>query len=295
MNNQINIEELRKKYSITEEEFNITAENIFKELSMNVYKTDKPKFIMIAGMPGAGKTDLVSKKFQDLNQNAIIIDQDELRAQYPKYYSQIVEQYDDKIEYQILKPYVTNIIKYMVTHSREKGYNVILESAFQKINRFIDYTKAFKNDGYETELSLLSVTNLESNISMLYRYCYFVEKDGICRYNTSANFDNNVDKVYENLTLVTQDNIFDNIEIYIRNTNRNFLPTKTYSMKENPSTNPLTNYLISKEQSIVNTIATFEEKYEYIKSILQKHMEQDKLLILEQLYQQFLNVRYESR
>lgn len=295
MNNEIDVEELKKEYAITHEEFLVNVDDIFKELSINTQKVEKPQFNLIAGKAGAGKTDLVAKKYRELNGNSIIIDQDELRTKYPKNYSDIVDKYDDRIEYQILKSYITNMIKALVDRSRENGYNVILESAFQKINRFIAYTKEFKKDGYDTHLSLMAVTDLESYISMLYRYCYFLEKDGICRRNTKIDLNDTTDKVYDNLSRVSEDEIFDDIEIYIRNSDRDALPIITYSSKESYNKNPEEEYLKAKEQSIPNTLETFENKYTYISNILQKYKETEKLATLEQLHNKFLVLESEGR
>ena len=80
----MNIEEAIKKYQLSDEEFEKNANRIFSALAMNADKPEKPRFIMVGGQAGSGKTGLVAKKNRELDGGAIIIDQDEIRASFPE-------------------------------------------------------------------------------------------------------------------------------------------------------------------------------------------------------------------
>jgi len=286
----INIEELRKKYAITEEQFQENANEIFGELSINAKRMEEPKFILAGGQAGSGKTSLVSKKYKELNGNAIIIDQDELRTMYPReIYQQILANHNDREEFLILNIYIAKMIKELVMRSKAEGYNIILETALNDVEAFIDYTKNLHEDGYRTELSVLSVPPIEGNISMLTRYCYYLEKDGVCRRNTRIN-PKAIDNIRGNIQKLDDLNIFDDIEIYRRNPDRQELPIQIYSKNKNKYETPLEAFERASRMSMQDTKTTFEEKYTHIKGILEEFGETDKLQILEDIKVSFSNL-----
>lgn len=274
-----NIEQLRKKYELTNTDFIKNASDIFNELSFLTSKSENPKFIIIGGQAGAGKTDLVSKKYNELKGNAIIIDQDELRTKYPQpAYDEIITNYDDRTEFLILN-----------LHTKEKRYNIIIESALQDVDAFVEYALELNLLGYSSQLAVLSSPELEANISMLYRYCYYLEKDGVCRRNTRINLKAR-HNMCNNIQKMNNMNIFDDIEIYIRNTDRTQFPNKIYSKKENKLVAPTEAFERAEKLSMDDTIKNFERKYQYIKSILDQYKEKEKLETLENLYNKYITL-----
>lgn len=284
---EFNKEEARKKYAITDEQFMENAREIFGEISINASKTDEPKFIIVGGQAGSGKTGLVAKKYNELNGNAVIIDQDELRTKYPQeIYKEIVANHTDREEFLILNIYIAKMIKEIINRSREAGYSVILETAMQDIEAFIGYTQEFKDAGYTNELAVMSVSEVEGNISMLYRYCYYLEKDGECRRNTRIN-PNAINKLRENLNRFDELDLFDDIEVYKRGANKDELPSQIYSKKENKFEKPVEAFERGRRVSFDMTRKSFPEKYEYIKRILEGHNDLNRLETLEQIQAEF--------
>lgn len=284
---EFNIEEERKKYQLTEEVFQDNADEIFGELSFYALEAQNPKFIIIGGQAGSGKTDLVAKKYQELEGNAVIIDQDELRTKYPKEaYQEIIANHTDREEFLILNPYIAKMIREVVTRSRQAGYSVILETALQDVEAFVGYVKEFNDAGYKSELSVLAVPEIEGNISMLYRYCYYLERDGECRRNTRIN-PNAMNNIRSNIEKLDKLGIFDDIEIYTRNPERNALPIKIFSQKEEKQETPLQAFERGKAISFQTTKQSFQEKYEYIKGVFQQFGDMQRLETLEKLQEQF--------
>lgn len=284
---EFNKEEARKKYAISEEQFMENAREIFGELSINASKIDEPKFIIVGGQAGSGKTGLVAKKYQDLKGNAVIIDQDELRTKYPQeIYKQIVANHTDREEFLILNIYIAKMIKEIVTRARENGYNVILETAMQDIEAFIGYTNEFKEAGYTEELAVMAVPEVEGNISMLSRYCFYLEKDGECRRNTRIN-PNAINKLRENLNRFDELELFDDIEIYRRGNNRDELPIQIYSQKQSKYEKPIEAFERGIKLSFDMTKQSFPKKYTEIHRILQAHDDSKRLEILEEINSQF--------
>lgn len=87
-NNEEEINAERKKWVLSDYEFRTNFNSVFNELILtggNEPSIHRPKFIMIGGQAGCGKSMLVGKEFQSLENGAMIIDQDELRTKHPAY------------------------------------------------------------------------------------------------------------------------------------------------------------------------------------------------------------------
>lgn len=284
---EFNLEKEREKWILSEEEFNKNVDEIFGELALFAQSTKQPKFSFVGGQAGAGKSLLVSKIYQELNGNGIIIDQDELRTKYPQEkYLQIHDNYTEREEFLILKPYISKLIQAIIAKAKQSRYNIILESALRSINAFVDNTVDLRNSGYKTELCVISVPEVEANLSMLTRYCYYLERDGECRRNT--NIDTNaIPNIKNNLKKLNDLGIFDNIEVYIRGKEVNQLPLQIYSNGENNQETPVQAFERGQLISLEHTKEAFTSKYECIKSILQRFSETVQLEKLELIKEQF--------
>lgn len=283
----MNIDEEIKRYELSEEDFDKHADRIFKLISMNAKKSERPKFIMVGGQAGSGKTGLVLKKNLELPEGAIVIDQDEIRATFPEdLYKQILEEHDDREEYLILKPYVLKMRQALVDRARDNGYNVIMESAMQAVDSFIPQIQSFKNAGYETELSVISVPKLDCFLSTLNRYCFYLNKDGICRRNTRMDSQMSV-KLRNNLTKLDETGLFDNTEIFIRGNAQDELPKRIYSKADKTGETPLQALNRGEKLSLGTARKTFMARAAAIRKILNEHNDTEKIEQLEQLEEEF--------
>lgn len=279
-----------KQYQLSDEEFRKNANQIFSELAFNTSKVEHPKFIIVGGQAGAGKTSLVAKKYQELSGNAIIVDQDEIRAKYPqRLYQRIIEEHNDREEYLILKPYVLKMRQEIVDRARNSGYNVIMESAMQAVDSFIRQTIPFKEAGYATELSVISVHEIECYLSTLNRYCMFLQRDGICRRNTSID-PQLLQKVRLNLTKLCDSGLYDDINIYVRSQNPNELPVEIYSSRENVFETPLQAFDRGQSYSLKQISVSFIKRLKSIRAILEQYGEMEQLEKLDMIEAQFNNI-----
>lgn len=286
----MNIDEEIKKYQLSDEEFEKHCDKIFNFLAMNAEVSEKPKFVMVGGQAGSGKTGLVSAKNKELDGGAIIIDQDEIRASFPKeMYEQILRDHDDREEYLILKPYVLKMRQALVDRARNGGYNVIMESAMQAVDSFIPQIQSFKDAGYETELSVISVPNLDCFLSTLSRYCYYLNKDGMCRRNTKMDPQMSV-KLRDNLTKLDKTGLFNNTEIFIRGNSQNEPPRKIYSKDENTGESPLHALNRGERLSLGTARQTFMARAAAIRRTLTEYNESEKLEQLDKLEDEYRNL-----
>jgi len=295
--NNVNIEKESEKYAISDTEFEENAEKIFKELSKNVKKSEKRKFVVVGGQAGAGKTNLVLKKNKEFEEGSIIINQDELREEFPEYlYKGMIDNYDERTIYLILRPYVNKLVEKIIDKSIENKYNVIFETAVSYAEPIIEYTNNFKKEGYETEISILVVDEIESRLSMLKRYSDLLEKDGICR--RASKMSENAHKIFnDNIKVLHSKEIFDNVEIYIRNVKETEEPVKVYSEKEDKKEELLIILETQEENSYKQNKNSFIDRYKKILRILEKYGEYDKIRELNHLMYKYneKNNTYEER
>lgn len=284
----MNIEEAIKRYQLSDEDFEKNAKRIFSALAMNAKKSQKPKFIMVGGQAGSGKTGLVAKKNSELEEGAIIIDQDEIRAAFPEdLYKEILENHDDREEYLILKPYVLKMRQTLVDMARDNGYNVIMESAMQAVDSFIPQIQSFKDAGYETELSVISVPEVDCYLSTLNRYCYYLNKDGICRRNTKMDPQMLV-KLRNNLVKLENTGLFDNVDIHIRGNSQTEPPVMIYSRKDRSfGETSLEAFDRGQNVALKTTRRTFKERASGIRETLTRFSETEKLDQLKQIEEEF--------
>lgn len=291
----MNVDEIRKKIELTDEEFETNMDEIFGELSLCAKKELLPIFTLVGGQAGSGKSALVASENQSLGGNAIIIDQDELRTKFPKEkYKQIHDNCNEREEFLILKPYISRAVVALKERALNCGYNIILESALRSVSSFIDVAKELKIKGYNTKLSILAVPEVEANISMLTRYCYYLEKYGECRRNTRLDH-SAVQSLRTNIQRLDDLEIFDDITISVRGKEMDLLPVQNYSKRTDTKLTPLQAYDEGVKLSFNDTIRNFEMKYEQIKKTLSKHQEIEQLEKLEMIRKAFEKEKSEER
>ena len=284
---EFNEEVERAKWQLTEEEFVQNIKDIFGQLSLCAEKVDMPQFIIVGGQAGSGKSLLVSREYQDLVGNAIIIDQDELRTKFPiEKYQQIHDNYTEREELLILKPYISKTIVAIIDMAIREKYNIVLESALRSVSSFIGITREVKMRGYKTKLSVISVPEVEANISMLSRYCYYIEKYGECRRNTRLDH-SAVEKVRKNIQRLDELKIFDDITISKRGKDIDSLPVQIYSQKINKGIAPLQAYDEGIKLAFADTRKNFKIRYQQIKLVLANHCEFEQLKKLEDIQEKF--------
>ena len=282
-----------KDIELTEEEFQANVNEIFAELALCATKVENPEFVLVGGQAGSGKSVLVAKENENLEGNAIIINQDELRTKYPREkYKLIHDNCTEREEFLLLKPYMSRLIVEIEKRAKEGKYNLVWETALRSVKSFIETIKDLKNEGYSTKLSILAVPEVEGNISMLTRYCYYLEKFGECRRNTKIDPES-VKHIRENIKMFDELNLFDDIVVSRRGEERDSLPIQTYSKKEFPNITPVQAYNIAEQESYNDTKKNFAERYNEIKTILEKYNDEEQLKKLESIKNTFQEINHE--
>ena len=89
--------------------------------------------IIVGGQSGAGKSRLVPISNCELNNNAVIVDFDELRALHPSY--RIVNSNYPEIAHKILHPDTEKVKNGVLQYLIQNEYNVIYEGALRNTRR----------------------------------------------------------------------------------------------------------------------------------------------------------------
>lgn len=288
---EFDVEKERLRWALSDEEFEENVNEIFGELALTATPTEKPVYSLVGGQAGSGKSALVSKRYRELQGKAIIIDQDELRPKFPRdKYRQIRENYTERQEFLILNPYIAKIIRAIITRAKKDGYNIIVESALQDVDDFIRQMNGIREVGYRTELDILAVPELEANISMLTRYCYYIQKDGECRRNTRIN-PQATENIMKSIRKISEANVTDDIKVYVRGDSLGELPKQIYSFLEAGKTeSPLEAFIRGKKESEERALRDFCNKYEEIERILKPREDTIQLEKLQQLKEQYLKL-----
>lgn len=194
------IEEVKKKYQLSEEEFEEMYEEAKKLIIGNRQPSkERPTAIVTGGQPGAGKIGLVLKSKRDFkakSEEVVVLDSDiyrglykksmEIAEKYPELYSEITDKATGKITNRLLNELIQN------------GYDFIFEGTMAKIN-IIDSLKASPIK-YNIIARLIATSREESLISVFERYVLMIENMGIGRFATIEAHDSR----YESFTKVAK-------------------------------------------------------------------------------------------
>lgn len=286
-NSEEEIQKERSKWKLTDEELSSNFNDVYNEMNLigNATNSEKPTFVMIGGQAGCGKSILVSKKISDLEKGAIAIDQDVMRTKHPRS-QQIQKMYTEREEFIILKSYVDKIIEKTLKRAQFEGKNLILETALRSVSKFCEYTKQLKEAGYKTQLSILAVHPDEANLSMFTRACEFLKMTGDCRRNTRVD-NNSVERIPINIESIEKMDIFDEIEIFIReNKNNNYRPIQVYSSTKSPDISAFEEYkkIIASFQL---PYIEFHERCSKIREVLYEYHQDEQIKRLDNFVKQF--------
>lgn len=145
------------------------VESICNSILENKQKHSKPKCILIGGLPGAGKSNLVEKIVKQYSdRDFVVIDADNYRKLHPDY-KEITKEPETAIFKTI--DFANAIESELIKKSFISGLDIISVStlrATEAINKIL-YEPAIEN-GYEIELHIISTPIAECALSAQQRY-----------------------------------------------------------------------------------------------------------------------------
>lgn len=207
------------EYELTQEESKrIFDDEIAPYIFEGLEPVSDPKFILVGGQPGSGKTELVVYSRVLLGKNSILVDGDLLRRFHPSY-EEIYQRYGADASF-YTHPDCARWSIMAIKHAREKGYNVILENTLRRPT-ICDTIELFAKRGYEIIVKIMVVSDIESKLGLFQRYFDALsvkEHSAITpRYNSVLNHNECCMALPNTIDMVQKQNL-SSIEFYRRST-----------------------------------------------------------------------------
>ena len=212
----------------------ILPEEVHQEILKNIKRAsyegkspvEKPKFIMVVGQTGSGKSNLTASLCAK-DSNLVVIDSDKYKGFRPD--SEEIQR-NHQTEYAFLTaPDSYWHRDQMIVDAISKKYNILMECATsQKEGLFIDISELIK-EGYEVEICVLGVSALNSLLSVHERYEDLLEHSsssakltGVARHDDSFKSLNTAIKDVQNMRGVK-------VNVYERGKEPPYFPKQIYS------------------------------------------------------------------
>lgn len=209
------IENIKKKYKLSEKEYEEMYQNARKIVFGNAKTYKNPIAIIIGGQTGAGKggIDVYSKKeFKEQKVDSIVIDVDSYRMLHPKG-EEIVKKYPtwyNDITAQETGP----IAKALLKETIEKGYNFIFEGTMKNTEILETMKKMPKN--YNRIVRVIATSSKESLLTAFERNEEQVNAVGYGRFTNVDVHDFSYEGVAKTLKIVEESKVPDRIQIFTR-------------------------------------------------------------------------------
>lgn len=262
------------------------VESICNSILENKQKHLKPKCVLIGGLPGAGKSNLVEKIVKQYSdRDFVIIDADNYRKLHPDY-KEIIREPETAIFKTI--DFANAVESELIRKSFESGLDIISVStlrATETINKIL-YEPAIEN-GYDIELHIISTPVVECALSAQQRYEAQIKSKEFPRLVSVGYIKDSLKGIKETIQLMQSKPSAPLINIYNRGIDKQSEPEVVYS-NYNPNNryNGLVDALLNPRKFVTSNDAVIKikELYELKENRGASETEFDALEELQSLY-----------
>lgn len=159
-----------------------------------------PKAVLLAGQPGAGKTELASAMNRLLDHNAFFINADEYRRRHPNYRT-LYQRYGSDVV-QMTAKFSGTVTERLIDAFSDHHYNLIIEGTGRTADVPRNTAKLLASKGYTVEMAVLAVRPEVSLTSTLLRFYQMNEGGTIPRATAIGAHDIVVQALPENLDIL---------------------------------------------------------------------------------------------
>jgi|688.fasta_scaffold167695_2 predicted ABC-type ATPase len=174
----------------------------------------KPTAVLIAAQTGAGKSGLLKKTQEELQENAIFVNTDELRRHHPRYEES--GRLGDLESAARTQHDASAWRDKLLLSSIQNRRNVIMEGVFKDADGLLKAIDHLKEAGYEVVVRFLGVHRRQSILGVHLRYEEQKDKTGHGRFAPVGYHDECYEKLLETASKVEQHSRADIIEVYNR-------------------------------------------------------------------------------
>lgn len=263
---EINLEDIMKKYKLSEEEHNKIGKEIEQIMLFNKFPVKNPTAIINIAPPASGKTGLngyAEKQFID--NNVVIINSDELKPFHPQIdeIAKLYPEFYTKITDQESNTWTSNLFD----KALREGYNVIFEGTGRNA-KILDTIKD-KMSNYNVIVRGMAVNDLNCLLSILERYEYQLTTRGWGRLVTLEHFYETYQEMPNTIDTIEKSKLVDSVEI-LRRGDIPIKPTSIYKSDEIQNRFPSAKeaILCGREEDKLNAIKNYKEDFARINRLV---------------------------
>lgn len=279
---EINLEDIMKKYKLSEEEHNNIGEEIEQIMLFNKYPVKNPTAIINIAPPASGKTGLngyAEKQFID--NNVVIINSDELKPFHPKIdeIAKLYPEFYTKITDQESNTWTSHLFD----KALKEGYNVIFEGTGRNA-RILETIKEKMTD-YNIIVRGMAVNDLNCLLSILERYEYQLTTRGWGRLVTLEHFYETYQEMPNTIDIIEKSRLIDAVEIFKRG-DIPIKPTGIYKSNEMQNRFPSAKeaILCGRKEDELEAIKNYKENFAKINRLVSsKPVSSEEQKILEKI------------
>ena len=179
---------------------------------------NSPTAVLLAGQPGAGKTELASAMSGMLDYNAFFINADEYRRRHPNYRA-IYEHYGSDAV-QMTSAFSSVVTERIIKAFSKRHPNLIIEGTGRTVKVPKNTARFLTSEGYTVDLAVLAVRPEMSLASTLLRFYQMNEGGTIPRATAVESHDAVVKALPENLNILCAEPTISRLTIWNRELHR---------------------------------------------------------------------------
>lgn len=223
------------------------------------HQQEHPRAILLAGQPGAGKTELSSMLLPTMDNDAALINGDDYRRYHPNYRVLYSAYGSDSV--QMTAAFSAAVTEQMIGKLSDCRFNLVIEGTGRTVDVPKETAGKLAQKGYQVEMAVIAARPEVSLISTLLRFYQMNESGTIPRATAMEAHDRVVAALPGNLDVLYRLPCFTRITIWNRNQDLLFDSTTASS----PPSQVLRDYWKrpwnkTEKQAAIHAIALLREK-----------------------------------
>lgn len=189
------------------------SRELSKALSWSI-PMENPTAILLAGQPGAGKTQLSSYFFRQSKNTSILINGDDYRRYHPNYHAIFVQYPEELVS--LTSKFSSAFTEKMIETLSEAHRNLIIEGTGRTTEVPLRTAKLLITKGYQVRMAVIAVRPELSLLSTLHRFCSMSEMGTVPRPTAVLAHNTVIQNLPHNLDILHQSNLFTEMQIIDR-------------------------------------------------------------------------------
>jgi len=195
---------------------NQTVDRELKWAENNIHGQAKPKAVLLAGQPGAGKTVLSTMMLSSLNKDAVLVNGDDYRRYHPEYRTLYEKYGSDAVA--MTSPFSNEVTETLVERFSDLHYNMVVEGTGRTVEVPTHTAEILTAKGYSVEMAVIAARPILSLISTVQRFYQMNARGTIPRATAVEAHDTVVSALPGNLDVLWELPFISRITIWTRDT-----------------------------------------------------------------------------